>query len=110
MRHSRSMARHGYFEHESRNGAAFWRRVKRFYGSTGFRTWHVGENLLWSSPDIDAQRAVQLWLDSPPHRKILLHRDFQDIGLAAVHTPTAAGAYEGREITVVTADFGARRR
>jgi uncharacterized protein YkwD len=104
-RHSRSMARN-----ESRDGGAFWLRVKRFYGSTGFRHWHVGENLLWASPDVDARRAVQLWLDSPGHRKLLLHRDFHDIGLAAVHAPNAAGAYEGREVTVVTADFGARSR
>jgi uncharacterized protein YkwD len=107
-RHSRSMARHGFFEHESRDGGAFWKRVRRFYGSQGYRTWHVGENLLWASPEIDARRAVQLWLNSAGHRRILLDPDFHHIGLAAVHTPSAAGTYEGREITVVTADFGAR--
>ena len=31
--HSRSMGRFGYFEHESRDGSAFWKRVQRFYGA-----------------------------------------------------------------------------
>ena len=31
------------------------------------------------------------------------------IGLAAVHTHSAPGTYGGREVTIVTADFGVRR-
>ena len=106
--HSRTMATKGFFRHESAGGGPFWRRVKQFYGSAGFRSWYVGENLLWASPDVDAKRAVRIWLDSPRHRKILLERDFREIGLAAVHARAAPGAYRGLEVTIVTADFGAR--
>jgi len=109
-RHSRTMARQGFFKHESPNGAPFWRRVQQSYPAKGFRSWYVGENLLWASPDLDAKEAVSMWLKSPMHRKILLQRTFREIGLAAVHTTAAPGAYRGLEVTIVTADFGARSR
>lgn len=108
--HSMSMARQGYFTHESANGREFWRRIKSFYRSSGYAAWRVGENLLWASPDVSAKGALELWLKSPRHREILLKRDWREIGLSAVHAPSAPGTYQGREVTIVTADFGARSR
>jgi uncharacterized protein YkwD len=108
--HSMSMARNGYFSHESADGTVFWRRVQHYYGSKGFRHWQVGENLLWASPDVTPQQALQLWLDSPPHRRILLSGEWREIGLAAVHATAAYGDFGGRAVTIVTADFGARSR
>ena len=107
--HSSAMARGGFFAHESRDGSAFWKRVQRYYGARGYGYWSVGENLLWSSPDVDAERALQMWLDSPPHRKTLLAKDWREIGLGAVHVSAAPGTFGGREVTIVTADFGVRR-
>jgi uncharacterized protein YkwD len=106
--HSRDMARTGYFAHTSRNGRPFDERVRRYYGSDGYRLWRAGENLLWASPEIDAQRAIKLWLDSAPHRRILLTPAWREIGLSAVHTASGPRVYEGLEVTIVTADFGAR--
>ena len=34
--HSRAMGTFGFFEHESRDGSAFWKRVQRFYGPDGY--------------------------------------------------------------------------
>ena len=107
--HSREMAARGYFQHASFDGTAFWQRIQRFYGRGGYRTWSVGENLLWSSPDVDAARAVQMWMNSPEHRANLLSRSWRDIGLSAVHVAPAPGVYHGDPVTVVTADFGVRR-
>src|SRR6476619_4313802 len=45
--HSREMGTAGYFEHESRDGTAFWKRIDRFYASNRYGYWSVGENLLW---------------------------------------------------------------
>jgi uncharacterized protein YkwD len=106
--HSLAMARHGFFAHESADGSAFWKRVKRFYSDRGFSRWTVGENLLWSSPTIDAGGALRMWLDSPPHRRNLLSASWREIGLSAVHVPTAPGVFGGRETTILTADFGTR--
>lgn len=107
--HSEAMARRGFFSHSSRDGAAFWKRVQRYYGSRGYGYWSVGENLLWSSPDVDAKGALRMWLNSPPHRKTLLTREWREIGLGAVHVASAPGTFGGREVTIVTADFGVRR-
>jgi len=107
--HSLEMAARGYFSHDSANGSTFDKRIARFYALGGKRYWSVGENLLWSSPDVSASSALDMWLNSPEHRKILLTARWREIGLAAVHTQSAPGTYGGREVTIVTADFGVRR-
>jgi uncharacterized protein YkwD len=106
--HSRDMARKGYFEHDSANGTAFWRRIERFYPSRGFRSWTVGENLLWGSNTYGAAFAVREWMNSPPHRANILSRDWREVGIGAVVVASAPGEYGGRPVTIVTADFGSR--
>jgi uncharacterized protein YkwD len=107
--HSTAMASRGFFTHESEDGTSFWKRVKRFYGSGGRAYWSVGENLLWSSPDVDAAGALRMWLNSPPHRKNLLTARWREVGLSAVHVDTGPGVYKNAPVTIVTADFGVRR-
>jgi uncharacterized protein YkwD len=69
----------------------------------------VGENLLWSSAELNAAAALDLWLNSREHRAILLKASWRDVGVGAVYARSAAGAYAGRDVTIVTADFGVRR-
>lgn len=107
--HTLEMARRGYFSHSSANGTAFWKRIQRYYGSGGYRYWSVGENLLWSSPDVDAAGAVKMWLQSPEHRANLLSGQWREVGVSVVHVPSAGGVYGGRSVTIVTSDFGVRR-
>jgi uncharacterized protein YkwD len=106
--HSRDMGKKGYFEHESANGTAFWRRIERFYPSRGFSSWTVGENLLWASDTYGSAFAVHEWMTSPPHRENILSRDWRELGIGAATFHTAPGVYGGRTVTIVTADFGAR--
>ena len=107
--HSTEMAQRGYFSHDSANGTSFDKRIARFYSLGGKHYWSVGENLLWSSPDVSASSALDMWLNSPEHKKILLTARWREIGLSAVHMSSAPGTYGGREVTIVTADFGVRR-
>jgi uncharacterized protein YkwD len=107
--HSQSMAQKGYFSHDSANGGSFWKRIASFYGYRGYRDWSVGENILWSSPDVSAPGALRMWMESAEHRANLLNRRWREIGLAAVHAANGPGVYGGDEVTVVTADFGSRR-
>ena len=107
--HSRDMARRGYFEHDSANGTAFWRRIERFYPSRGFSSWTVGENLLWGTDTYGASFALREWMNSPPHRENILSRDWREVGIGAVTVASAPGEYRGRTVTIVTADFGSRR-
>lgn len=107
--HTHEMGVDGYFEHDSYDSTPFWKRVERWYPSKGWRSWSVGENLLYSSPDITASDGVDLWMNSPPHRANLLNRTWREIGLSAIHFDTAPGEYDGQPVTIVTADFGVRR-
>jgi uncharacterized protein YkwD len=108
--HSVQMARLGYFSHSSANGTSFSQRILRYYRVRGYRSWWVGENLLWASPDVGPARALRLWLSSPPHRANLLSPSWREIGLGAIHSSSAPGVYGGAPATIVTADFGARSR
>ncbi|HEY7706801.1 MAG TPA: CAP domain-containing protein [Gaiellaceae bacterium] len=107
--HSRDMGRRGYFEHDSLSGTPFWRRIERFYPSRGFDAWTVGENLLWGSDTYSASFAVREWMNSPPHRQNLLSRSWREVGIGAAYFAHAPGEYDGRPVTIVTADFGSRR-
>jgi uncharacterized protein YkwD len=102
-----SMAQHGFFGHESYGGSPFWKRVAARYARRG-HSWSVGENLVWRSPELGAQAAIDLWLASPEHRANLLAPAWREIGLGAVHVQSAPGVYEGRTVTILTADFGVR--
>jgi uncharacterized protein YkwD len=107
--HSKDMGHRGYFEHDSLTGTPFWRRIERFYPSLGFNSWSVGENLLWGSDRNDAAFAVREWMESPPHRRNILSRDWREVGIGAVFFGRAPGVFEGRPVTIVTADFSGSR-
>ena len=107
--HSQEMETDGYFAHDSHDGTLFWKRIEGFYSSSSYGFWSVGENLLWSSPDIDARHALTMWLESPEHRKNMLDPSWREIGVSAVHESHAPGIFDGRGVTIVTTDFGVRR-
>lgn len=108
LAHAKSMASGGFFAHESADGTPFWKRVKRFYGLGRGPRWSVGENLLWRSDSLTPGEALQMWIDSPGHRKVLLTAAYREIGISAVRMPAARGVFAGRDVIVVTADFGVR--
>jgi uncharacterized protein YkwD len=107
--HSAQMARLGFFSHNSANGQSFSQRVAAVYKPGGFRSWSVGENLVWGAPGLGAARAFRLWLSSPPHRENLLNPRWREVGLGGVRALGAPGVYGGSDVTILTADFGVRR-
>ncbi len=107
--HSVSMSRRGVFAHALPGGPSVLARLRRFYPSSGFRRWSVGENLAAMSPELEAGEAVDMWMQSPPHRRNLLSRQWRELGLGAVHAASVPGAlFAGEAATFVTADFGIR--
>jgi uncharacterized protein YkwD len=105
--HSAEMVADGYFAHDSADGSPFWKRLTA-YSDSSHGSWSVGENLLWSSPDVVAAKALELWMASPEHRHNILTAGWREIGIAAIHADSAPGTYGGRSVTVITTDFGAR--
>ncbi len=107
--HTKAMLDVGFFGHESADGTAFSERIKRYYTSRGWRSWSVGEALLASpSRQTEALTIVTAWLDSPPHREIVLSPAWRDVGIGALYAPVAPRAFGGAEAIAVTADFGVR--
>lgn len=107
--HSLEMGKLGYFGHASADGAAFWRRIRHYYGATDYSYWSVGENLLWAAPSVSARRALKMWIASPEHLRNLLAPQWRQIGVSAIRVVRAAGVFHGMRVTIVTTDFGVRR-
>jgi uncharacterized protein YkwD len=72
-------------------GASFTRTFQQ----AGYMKGHpsVGETLYWGTGSLGSPSAVvAAWLASPPHRAILLRRDWRQIGAAVIHAPSLFGA------------------
>jgi uncharacterized protein YkwD len=106
--HSRSMLDNGFFEHESKDGSPFSVRVKRYYRPGGYDSWSAGENLLYSTSEIDASTAIKAWLNSPMHRANMLSPTWREVGIGAFYASAAGGTFGGEATWVITMDFGTR--
>jgi uncharacterized protein YkwD len=109
--HARALAAAGMFTHNwPTNGSLFGSWIRGFYPARGYRSWMTGENLLWASPGFAPSNAVQQWLDSPTHRRVLLTRSWRELGIGVVSAVAAPGAYGGRDVQIAAAEFGLRSR
>jgi uncharacterized protein YkwD len=95
-RHSRDMLAADFFDHPSSDGTPFDERVRRFA-----RAGIVGETLA-SLPDRSggAATVIDIWMNSPAHRAIVLDPRLKRVGLAK-----RWGRLGSTETAVVTADF-----
>ena len=85
MSHSHSMLAHGYFAHARRLHAATFRSI--------------GEIIEWHTGGARVRVATQMWLNSPPHRALMLAAGFRYAG---------AGWATGARRTFWTVRFGSR--
>jgi uncharacterized protein YkwD len=106
--HSADMVERRYFAHESPEGTGPSDRARDAGYMRHAESWRIGEVLLWSRGEtLTAARAVDLWLGSPSHRRILLSPRYRDVGAGPV-----AGAPLGdpglQPATTITVVFGRR--
>jgi uncharacterized protein YkwD len=106
--HARQLAIAGYFSHNWSDGTPFGAWIRRFYPVGAARRWSAGENLAWATPEVTAQQAVEMWLASPEHRRIMLTRSWRQIGLGAIRADNAGGIYGGQSVVILAAEFGVR--
>ena len=96
--HSRGMVTSGVFSHDSASGTPCDVRIRRFVKAR-----LVGETIAWlaGTPAAQqAQRTVDLWMNSPPHRQTLLTPGFKRIGVSR-----KGGRMFGRQGVAFTADL-----
>lgn len=100
--HSWEMLDANYFAHNSRDGGPFDERVRRFANKRA-----LGETLAMLGGGCgrgSAHRVVRMWMDSPPHRAILLSSSYRRIGIGK-----RTGSLGSTKACMVTADFGSKR-
>ncbi len=91
--HTRNMLRSNFFSH-----GAFSQRVHRY---VHFR--RIGETIAMTSR-CNAGTVVRMWLNSPPHRAVLLSGKFHRVGVGR-----RKGRLGATRACMVTADFASRR-
>jgi uncharacterized protein YkwD len=80
--------------------------VTRSFQQVGYRFGSIGENLAWGTGSLGTPQAiVDAWLQSPPHRAILLSPRWRAAGVAAIDAPRLAG-YSNVRLWVL--QFGSR--
>jgi uncharacterized protein YkwD len=81
-RYAADMAQRDFFSHVSPEGARLRDRVIAAGYVDESCSWHVGEVLAWGDgTDASAGWIVHAWMRSPPHRRILVGADYEEIGI-----------------------------
>jgi uncharacterized protein YkwD len=102
--HSRDMAAHDFFSHDSPAGTTPKDRIAGAGYLAGATSWAIGETIAWGSGDLATPSSiVRSWLRSPGHREILLDGRYDDAGIGI-----ALGAPGGASGATFTGDFGER--
>src|SRR5215218_10096011 len=82
QRHADDMVVRSFFAHVTPGGTTLAERVLVTGYMGNRRTWELGEAIAWAQEPLDtAAQLVRAWLDSPPHRAILLDAGFHDVGI-----------------------------
>ena len=102
--HSCDMVTERYFAHDSLSGRFLSGRIAATGWMDGRSGWRVGENLAWGTGSLASPRAtVDAWMQCAGHRRNILQRRFQVIGIGLMGGTPIAGPGDG--ITYTT-DFG----
>jgi uncharacterized protein YkwD len=106
--HAADMVARRYFAHRSPEGDGPAARARRAGYMRDADRWRIGEILIWSrGAPLTARAAVDAWLASPGHRRVLLESRYEDVGAAVV-----AGAPRGnpgsQPATTIVVVFGRR--
>jgi uncharacterized protein YkwD len=100
--HSWEMLDANYFAHTSRDGGPFDERVRRYVSKRA-----LGETLAMLGGGCgrgSAHRVVRMWMDSPPHRAILLSGTYRRVGIGK-----RVGSLGSSKACMVTADFSSKK-
>lgn len=100
--HAEDLVKRRYFSHVSRSGRTVVDRARsaRYLPRSG--AWSVGEVLAWLvQPRPTAVAAVDAWMASPPHRRVILQANFRDVGVGVVGGNPVANRRSGATFAVV---------
>jgi uncharacterized protein YkwD len=103
-RFARTMVARRFFSHVSPGGSTLHDRLR----AAGYRGRAAGEVLAWGQGRLASPRAaVRSWLRSPPHRRVLLGRNYRDVGVGIALGSPFGGPM--RSSATYAANFGLAR-
>jgi uncharacterized protein YkwD len=107
-RYVRAMVRGRYFAHTSPSGETMADRLRDSRYISDDRAWAVGETLAWGVGARSTPAAtVAAWMDSRPHRRVLLDPRYRDLGIGvSIGVPIEAA--EDAAGATYAAEFGVR--
>lgn len=94
-RKARHMLDNNYWAHFAPDGTSPW----NFIISSGYNYVYAGENL--AKGFVNANDAVEAWMNSPKHRDNILSSQYRDVGFAIVE-----GTLQGEETVLIVELFG----
>lgn len=105
--HGADMVSHRFFAHVSTFSGAVTDRARRAGYLAGTQDWALGEDIAWGEGELSTPESiVTAWMNSPPHRAVILDRDFRDAGVGVTAgVPVGDGALPGATFVL---DVGAR--
>ncbi|MEP6955131.1 MAG: CAP domain-containing protein [Solirubrobacteraceae bacterium] len=103
--HSDAMVSQSFFDHVSPDGGTLVARVRATGWIPSAGSYALGEAIAWAGTPLDtATQVVTGWLNSPPHRAILLDDRFREAGLGVT-----GGIPTGPDLgTTIVLDAGMR--
>lgn len=82
QRYAGKMVAESFFDHVAPSGSTFVQRIQRTAYLDRANGWSLGENLAWGDGELATPRKiVRAWMHSPGHRRNILDRTFEDIGV-----------------------------
>jgi uncharacterized protein YkwD len=105
-RHSADMVARGYFAHVTPDGRSVTDRVRETGYLSGAGDWAIDEDIGWGTGSASSPASIfRAFMDSPPHRRIILSREFREIGVGVSPGVPVGGSGSGATFVL---DFGDR--
>jgi uncharacterized protein YkwD len=102
--HSTDMVARSYFAHVTPEGRSMTDRVRATGYLGGSGDWALGEDIGWGTGSASTPDSIfQAFMNSPPHRRVILSHEFHEIGVGVSSGVPVAG--QGAGATFVL-DFG----
>jgi uncharacterized protein YkwD len=106
-RHSADMVARGYFAHVTPEGKSVADRVRETGYLGGSQDWALGEDIGWGTSTLATAAAIfDAWMRSPPHRRVILDREFRQIGVGVARGVPVPGQGDGATFVLDLGEVG----
>ena len=106
-RHSADMVARGYFAHVTPDGRSVADRVRDTGYLSGSGDWALGEDIGWGTGTASSPASIfRAFMNSPPHRRVILSREFHEIGVGVSAGVPVGGQGSGATFVLDFGDVG----